>query len=253
MKAPNAHSNRKNNLMAVLFSGIAAVASAQTGGYSSQGQNYRSPDFTSYSDRTVGQPSYVIKNNLKASTSLSGQNRRYESEQVSNMQQDLGDSSVYHAGEHVRPAGKVAVVHESRPHVVHAPVHHVPAPAPHVVSVREEGDKVIEDVAVPTATGYEIEEFEHNMKCHDNPTFVHDVDFNSCPCGAPAAPVAFAELGEERKYTGVFPWWLIPLILLGLLLIGKLFVPKLLDIYSRMELQLQIFKFFLSFSLMFDL
>jgi hypothetical protein len=78
-------------------------------------------------------------------------------------------------------------------------------------------------VAVPTATGYEIEEFEHNMKCHDNPTFIHDVDFNSCPCGAPAAPVAFAELGEERKYTGVFPWWLIPLILLGLLLIGKLF------------------------------
>lgn len=71
-----------------------------------------------------------------------------------------------------------------------------------------------------------IEEIEHNVKCHNEPTYIHDVSFKDCDCGAMVvgAPIQFLETGavsEERKYTGVFPWWLVPLILLGLILIGK--------------------------------
>ena len=67
---------------------------------------------------------------------------------------------------------------------------------------------------------------EHNILCHNDPTYIHDVDVHECNCPAAVAavaPIAFAELTEEeRKYTGVFPWWLFPLILLGLLLIALL-------------------------------
>ena len=107
---------------------------------------------------------------------------------------------------HTRHASTpVKVIPEHRPEVVRevvAPVHHKSAP-------------ILET------------EIEHNLRCHEDPTYIHDVNFKNCDClnaaAVPGAPIAFAEItDEERKYTGVFPWWLFPLILLGLLLIGIL-------------------------------
>lgn len=69
------------------------------------------------------------------------------------------------------------------------------------------------------------EESAHNLVCHpDEPTYIHDVNFNLCPCNeekAAAAPIMFAETTNEVKERGGFPWWLLLLILLGLFLIGK--------------------------------
>lgn len=83
-----------------------------------------------------------------------------------------------------------------------------------------------------------------------NPNFTSDEDRNAavaghvlvvapdtadtkCNCTAAAQEAAtagplqfFEEDSEERKYTGNFPWWLLPFIILGIILIGKLLKIK---------------------------
>lgn len=162
---------------------------------------------------------------------------------------DLKENSVYRVSNdhHVVAVheSRAPAVHEIRSPVVHevrAPVvHEVRAPAVHYVApviaapvhhthtivapVIVTDDQVVEEIVVPVEGGYAHEEvMEHNIRCHNDPTFVHGVSFADCNCeAAPVyAPNQFNEVvSEERKFTGVFPWWLLPLILLGLMLIGK--------------------------------
>ena len=56
------------------------------------------------------------------------------------------------------------------------------------------------------------------------PTEIHHISLGMCPCSAVAvnAPVQFLESGGATGYGGAFPWWLLPLILLGLLLLSML-------------------------------
>jgi hypothetical protein len=54
------------------------------------------------------------------------------------------------------------------------------------------------------------------------PTEIHHIKLGMCPCAAVAvnAPVQFLETGEAGAagaYGGAFPWWILPLMLLGLL------------------------------------
>ena len=59
----------------------------------------------------------------------------------------------------------------------------------------------------------------------EEPTEIHHIKLGQCPCSqvAVAAPVQFFEdTEEERAYGGAFPWWLLPLLLLGLLLLSML-------------------------------
>lgn len=57
------------------------------------------------------------------------------------------------------------------------------------------------------------------------PTEIHHIRLGMCPCAAVAVsqPVQFLEgAADGRTYAGAFPWWLLPLILLGLLLLSML-------------------------------
>lgn len=108
-----------------------------------------------------------------------------------------------------------------RPVVVHQ--------VPHVDEVVEatpapEPEPVEEVVVVPPPPIVHSNTLEHQMLCHrEPPTYLHDVNLNMCPCQEEVEAVQFfEETGEERKYTGTFPWWLLPLILLGLLLLAAL-------------------------------
>ena len=118
-------------------------------------------------------------------------------------------------------SGHSKVILHSGPHIT------TPVTQTKVLSILKE--PVARHVIIEKPDEKEIiveEVVEHNILCHNDPTYIHDVDVHECKCSAAiadVAPIAFAEITEEeRKYTGVFPWWLIPLILLGLLLIALL-------------------------------
>jgi hypothetical protein len=168
---------------------------------------------------------------------------------------DLSESSSFKVGTYNSNKPEIRHINEPAPSIVHdshqiqhrieAPVHYVEAPVHYTRPVHlvesppaemvtqtvlecEQEPVVVSSSPVlvhtpiirPTVFG----ELEHNIKCHEDATWIHDVNFNECNCPAVAAPIQFLEdneISETRKYTGVFPWWLLPIILLGLLLIGR--------------------------------
>jgi hypothetical protein len=131
---------------------------------------------------------YGIRSNLKefSQANLKPVNTQSAAQ---NMQQDLQDNSAYKVSN--GPHGHViqqapAMHHETRMH--HAAPHSVVEVAPHhahsieapaIYTPREVIEEVLVPVSVPITLARE-REIEHNIKCHNDPNFVHDFSKMDC-------------------------------------------------------------------------
>lgn len=110
------------------------------------------------------------------------------------------------------------------------PVQSVPAPIPLRAAPKPE---------VVVETKYVEVEVIKEIPCATDPepTEVHHIKLQKCECGM-AAPLMFAEHVDEedsRSYGGAFPWWALPLILLGLLGLAMLLAYLLCMDRSKKE------------------
>jgi hypothetical protein len=142
-----------------------------------------------------GNSPYGIRNNLKEFTQANYQqvNSQYG---VQNLQQDLQENSAYKVlnQPHGRVIQQAPVMHHETG-MYHAAPHSVVdvAPVRHSHSIVEPvafaHHNVVEEVMIPVReTVIEIvpltlaqeKEREHNIKCHNDPTFIHDFSLMDC-------------------------------------------------------------------------